>query len=195
MLTKVRKPPVHMTDAHLGENPLFVGLRRLLSELRTKLARVACSNSGSPFWRYARPLTDFQQMLILSCTPAAFYVIGNKKCRSKPINSFHAGGGLYLSTAFFMWHIQYSRKGSSMYNKHSLGNFGPFVSIADRVEALFEHAKRVSLPEPCLTGGGTKGPKLRECVYTWRSPFGPYWTKSNFSHKYQNILGLNSSIS
>ena len=31
-----------------------------------------------------------------------------------------------------------------MYNKHSLGNFGPFVSIADRVEALFEHAKRVS---------------------------------------------------
>ena len=43
-----------------------------------------------------------------------------------------------------------------MYNKHSLGNWGPFVSIADRVEALFEHAKRVSLPEPCLTGGGTK---------------------------------------
>ena len=44
----------------------------------------------------------FKQMLILSCVPAAFYVIGNKKCRSKPINSFHAGGGLYLSTAFFM---------------------------------------------------------------------------------------------
>ena len=60
LLTKVRKPPVHMTDAHLGENPLFVDLRRLLSELRTKLARFACSNSGSPFWRYARPLTDFQ---------------------------------------------------------------------------------------------------------------------------------------
>ena len=59
----------------------------------------------------------FKQMLILSCAPAAFYVIGNKKCRSKPISSFHAGGGLYLSTAFFMWHIQYSRKGSSMYNK------------------------------------------------------------------------------
>ena len=36
-----------MTDAHLGENPLFVGLRRLLSELRTKLARFACSNSAS----------------------------------------------------------------------------------------------------------------------------------------------------
>ena len=47
-----------------------------------------------------------------------------------------------------------------MYNKHSVGNLGPFVSIADRVEALFEHAKRVSLPDPCLTGGGTKGPKL-----------------------------------
>ena len=86
----------------------------------------------------------FKQMLILSCAPTTFYVIGNKKCRSKPINSFYARGRLYLSTAFFMWHIQYSRKGSSMYNKHSLGNFGPFVSIADRVEALFEHAKRVS---------------------------------------------------
>ena len=167
-----------MTDAHLNENPLLVGLRRLLSELRTKLARFACSNSGSPFWRYARPLTDFQQMLILSCVPAAFYVIGNKKCRSKPINSFHVGGGLYLSTAFFMWHIQYSRKGSSMYNKHSLGNFGPFVSIADRAEALPEHAKRVSWPEPCLIGGGTKGPEnCRECVYTWRGSFGPFWIK------------------
>ena len=87
----------------------------------------------------------FKQMLILSCAPAAFYVISNKKCRSKPINSFHAGGGLYLSTAFFMWHIQYSRKGSSMYNKHSVGNFVHFVSIAGRLEALFEHAKRASL--------------------------------------------------
>ena len=38
-----------MTDAHLNANPLLVGLRRLLSELRTKLARTACSNSGSPF--------------------------------------------------------------------------------------------------------------------------------------------------
>ena len=170
-MTKVWKPPAHMTDAHLNENPLLVGLRRLLSELRTKLARVACSNSGSPFWRYARPLTDFQQMLILSCVPAAFYVIGNKKCRSKPISSFHVGGGLYLSTAFFMWHIQYSRKGSSMYNKHSLGNWGPFVSIADRVEALFEHAKRVSLPEPCLTGGGTKGPKLPWMRLYMEEPF------------------------
>ena len=47
-----------------------------------------------------------------------------------------------------------------MYNKHPVGNFVHFVSIADRAEALFEHAKRVSLPEPCLTGGGTKGPKL-----------------------------------
>ena len=49
LLTKVRKPPALMTDAHLNENPLLVGLRRLLSELRTKLARTACSNSGSPF--------------------------------------------------------------------------------------------------------------------------------------------------
>ena len=49
LLTKVRKPPAHMTDAHLNENPLLVGLRRLLSELRTKLARFACSNSGSSF--------------------------------------------------------------------------------------------------------------------------------------------------
>ena len=38
-----------LQNKHLGENPLFVGLRRLLSELRTKLARFACSNSGSPF--------------------------------------------------------------------------------------------------------------------------------------------------
>ena len=68
----------------------------------------------------------FKQMLILSCVPAAFYVIGNKKCRSKPINSFHAGGGIVLKYGIFMWHIQYSRKGSSMYNKHSLGNFCPF---------------------------------------------------------------------
>ena len=49
LLTKVRKLPAHMTDAHLNENPLLVGLRRLLSELRTKLARTACSNRGSPF--------------------------------------------------------------------------------------------------------------------------------------------------
>ena len=59
-----------------------------------------------------------------------------------------------------------------MYNKHSVGNFGPFVSIADRAEALPEHAKRVSWPEPCLIGGGTKGPEnCRECVYTWRVSF------------------------
>ena len=52
-----------------------------------------------------------------------------------------------------------------MYNKHSVGNFGPFVSIADRAEALPEHAKRVSWPEPCLIGGGTKGPEnCRECL-------------------------------
>ena len=171
LLTKVRKPPVHMTDAHLGENPLFVGLRRLLSELRTKLARFACSNSGSPFWRYARPLTDFQQMLILSCAPAAFYVIGNKKCRSKPISSFHVGGGLYLSTAFFMWHIQYSRKGSSMYNKHSVGNFVHFVSIAGRLEALFERTQWASLPETWLIGGGAKWTKLPWMRLYMEEPF------------------------
>ena len=63
-----------------------------------------------------------------------------------------------------------------MYNKHSIGNWGPFVSIADRVEALFEHAKRVSLPEPCLTGGGTKGPKLpNECLLYMEEPFLLYW--------------------
>ena len=160
-----------MTDAHLGENPLLVGLRRLLSELRTKLARFACSNSGSPFCRYARPLTDFQTNAYSVMYTGGFLRYGNKKCRSKLINSFHAGGRLYLSTAFFMWHIQYSRKGSSMYNKHSLGNFGPFVSIANRVEALFEHAKRVSLPEPCLTGGGTKGPKLPWMRLYMEEPF------------------------
>ena len=68
-----------------------------------------------------------------------------------------------------------------MYNKHSVGNFGPFVSIADRAEALPEHAKRVSWPEPCLIGGGTKGPEnCRECVYTWRGSFGPFEIKSQF---------------
>ena len=72
-------------------------------------------------------------------------------------------------------HVQYSRKSPAMYNKHSVGNFGPFVSIADRAEALPEHAKRVSWPEPCLIGGGTKGPEnCRECVYTWRGSFGPF---------------------
>ena len=70
-----------------------------------------------------------------------------------------------------------------MYNKHSVGNFGPFVSIADRAEALPEHAKRVSWPEPCLIGGGTKGPEnCRECVYTWRGSFGPFGTKSQFCY-------------
>ena len=154
---------IHGNFVHFAPPPV--------SQVSGKLAHYVRSNSGSPLWRYVRPLTDFQQMLILSCAPAAFYVIGNKKCRSKPISSFHVGGGLYLSTAFFMWHIQYSRKGSSMYNKHSLGNFGPFVSIADRVEALFEHAKRVSLPEPCLTGGGTKGPKLPWMRLYMEEPF------------------------
>ena len=70
-----------------------------------------------------------------------------------------------------------------MYNKHSVGNFGPFVSIADRAEALPEHAKRVSWPEPCLIGGGTKGPEnCRECVYTWRGSFGPFAIKSQFKY-------------
>ena len=149
-----------MTDAHLGENPLFVGLRRLLSELRTKLARFACSNSGSPFWRYARPLTDFQTNAYSVMCTGGFLRYGNKKCRSKPINSFYTGGGLYLSTAFFMWHIQYSRKGSSMYNKHSVGNFVHFVSIAGRLEALFERTQWASLPKTCLIGGGAKWTKL-----------------------------------
>ena len=64
-----------------------------------------------------------------------------------------------------------------MYNKHSVGNFGPFVSIADRAEALPEHAKRVSWPEPCLIGGGTKGPKLpTECLLYMAGLFLLYWT-------------------
>ena len=52
----------------------------------------------------ATTLSDLQVVnwMLSQFAPAAFYVIGNKKCRSKPINSFHAGGGLYLSTAFFM---------------------------------------------------------------------------------------------
>ena len=74
-----------------------------------------------------------------------------------------------------------------MYNKHSVGNFGPFVSIADRAEALPEHAKRVSWPEPCLIGGGTKGPEnCRECVYTWRGSFGPFGSLSDPSEQNRN---------
>ena len=80
-----------------------------------------------------------------------------------------------------------------MYNKHSVGNFGPFVSIADRAEALPEHAKRVSWPEPCLIGGGTKGPEnCRECVYTWRGSFGPFAIKSQFKVLLSAILSCNS---
>ena len=76
-----------------------------------------------------------------------------------------------------------------MYNKHSVGNFGPFVSIADRAEALPEHAKRVSWPEPCLIGGGTKGPEnCRECVYTWRGSFGPFGSLSDPSEHNRNFL-------
>ena len=160
-----------MTDAHLNENPLFVGLRRLLSELRTKLARFACSNSGSPFWRYARPLTDFQTNAYSVMYTGGFLRYGNKKCRSKLINSFHAGGRLYLSTAFFMWHIQYSRKGSSMYNKHSVGNFVHFVSIAGRLEALFERTQWASLPETWLIGGGAKWTKLPWMRLYMEEPF------------------------
>ena len=70
-----------------------------------------------------------------------------------------------------------------MYNKHLVGNFGPFVSIADRAEALPEHAKRVSWPEPCLIGGGTKGPEnCRECVYTWQGGLHSYIVTVDFSY-------------
>ena len=83
---------------------------------------------------------------------------------------------VWMRTLFL--HVPYRRKSPAMYNKHSVGNFGPFVSIADRAEALPEHAKRVSWPEPCLIGGGTKGPEnCRECVYTWRGSFGPFAIK------------------
>ena len=98
--------------------------------------------------------------------------------------------GIYLSTAFFAI-CQYSRKSPAMYNKHSVGNFGPFVSIADRAEALPEHAKRVSWPEPCLIGGGTKGPEnCRECVYTWRGSFEPFGTKIAILIKINKFCGL-----
>ncbi len=68
-----------MTDAHLGENPLFVGLRRLLSELqnqtRTLLHAQTVVLRSDAMRAHSR---IFKQMLILSCVPAAFYVIGNK---------------------------------------------------------------------------------------------------------------------
>ena len=37
--------------------------------------------------------------------------------------------------------VHYSRKGSSMYDKHSVGNFVHFVSITGRLEALFERTQ------------------------------------------------------
>ena len=147
-------------NKHLFENP-WVGAHSVRTEnhcLSMQSVRVwfAVLTIGG-----ASPQTkDFLPNAHLSCVPAAFYVIGNKKCRSKPISSFHVGGGLYLSTAFFMWHIQYSRKGSPMYNKHSVGNFVHFVSIAGRLEALFERTQWASLPETYLIGGGAKWTKL-----------------------------------
>ena len=118
----------------------------------------------------------FKQMLILSCVPAAFYVIGNKKCRSKPINSFHAGGGLYLSTAFFMWHIQYSRKGSSMY-KRIHGNFvhfapPPFRQVFGKLAHCVRSNNASNLPAML-----TKWTKLpTECLLYMAGLFLLYWT-------------------
>ena len=158
-------------NKHLFENP-WVGAHSVRTEnhcLSTQSVRVwfAVLTIGD-----ASPRTkDFLPNAHLSCAPAAFYVISNKKCRSKPINSFHVGGGLYLSTAFFMWHIQYSRKGSSMYNKHSLGNFVHFVSIAGRLEALFERTQWASLPETYLIGGGAKWTKLPWMRLYMEEPF------------------------
>ena len=113
----------------------------------------------------------FKQMLILSCAPAAFYVIGNKKCRSKPINSFHAGGGLYLSTAFFMWHIQYSRKGSPMY-KRIHGNFVHFAPLPiSQVSGKLAHCVRSNSASnlPAMLTKWTKLPP--ECLLYMEEPF------------------------
>ena len=158
-------------NKHLFENP-WVGAHSVRTEnhcLSTQRVRVwfAVLTIGGASPR----AKDFHSNAHLSCVPAAFYVIGNKKCRSKPISSFHAGGGLYLSTAFFMWHIHYSRKGSSMYNKHSVGNFVHFVSIAGRLEALFERTQWASLPETCLIGGGAKWTKLPWMRLYMEEPF------------------------
>lgn len=65
LLTKVRKPPARITDAHLGENPLFVGLRRLVSELRTQLTRFACSGTVLRSDAMLAHSRIFKQMLIL----------------------------------------------------------------------------------------------------------------------------------
>ena len=50
-----------------------------------------------------------------------------------------------------------------MYNKHPLGNFGPRLVSIDRVEALFEHAKRVVCRSPVLTTTEQKILNCREC--------------------------------
>ena len=62
---RVRKPPARITDAHLGENPLFVGLRRLVSELRTQLTRFACSGTVLRSDAMLAHSRIFKQMLIL----------------------------------------------------------------------------------------------------------------------------------
>ena len=53
------------TGAHLGENPLFVGLRRRVSELRTQLTRFACSGTVLRSAALLAHSRIFKQMLIL----------------------------------------------------------------------------------------------------------------------------------
>ena len=54
------------------------------------------------------------------------------------------------------------------------------MSIADRAGGLPEHAKRVSWPEPCLIGGGTKGPKIAVNAFI-------RWALSDLSELNSNI--------
>ena len=113
----------------------------------------------------------FKQMLILSCAPAAFYVIGNKKCRSKPINSFHAGGRLYLSTAFLCDISNTVERAPPCINA-----FTVILSILLRrrlsrspANSLTAFAKTV--PPTCQLCSQNGQNCLPNAYYTWRSPF------------------------
>ena len=120
----------------------------------------------------ASPRTkDFLPNVHLSCTPAAFCVIGNKKCRSKPISSFHIGGGLYLSTAFLCDISNTVERAPPCINA-----FTAILSILLRrrlgrspANSLTAFAQTV--PPTCQLCSQNGQNCLTNAYYTWRSPF------------------------
>ena len=91
---------MHTTDAHLGENQLFVGLRRLLSELKNSHAlRAQTMVLRSDAMRAHSRI--FKQMLILSCAPAVSFLIGNKNVEQTN-KQFSCRRGIVLKYGIFM---------------------------------------------------------------------------------------------